>query len=60
KEVYPEMEMLYILQDRPSRSLFIDLDGPLNAISGYAPNTLVEDLQEFATHFTFVPSGYYK
>jgi len=60
KEVYPEMEMLYILQDRPSRSLFIDLDGPLNAISDYAPNTLVEDLQEFATHFTFVPSGYYK
>ena len=60
KEVYPEMEMLYILQDRPSRSLFIDLEGPLNAISTYESKSIVEDLQEFKTHFTFIPSGYYK
>jgi len=60
KDVYPEMEMLYILQDRPSRSVFINPDGPLNALSAYASKTLADDLQEFGTHFTFIPSGYYK
>jgi UDP-glucose 4-epimerase len=60
KEVYPEMEMLYILQDRVSRSVVINPEGRLNAISAYEPKTIEEDLQEFKTHFTFVPSGYYK
>jgi UDP-glucose 4-epimerase len=60
REVYPEMEMLFILQDRKSRSLFVDREGPLNSISRYKSQSLEEELRDFAKQFTFMPSGYYK
>jgi hypothetical protein len=60
REVYPDMEMLFILQDRKSRSLFIDREGPLNSITRYIGQSLEEELRDFARQFTFVPSGYYK
>jgi UDP-glucose 4-epimerase len=60
REVYPDMEMLFILQDRKSRSLYIDREGPLNSLSKYNPESLEEELRDFAKQFTFVPSGYYK
>jgi UDP-glucose 4-epimerase len=60
REIYPDMEMLFILQDRKSRSLFIDREGPLNSITRYTGQSLEEELRDFAKQFTFVPSGYYK
>jgi UDP-glucose 4-epimerase len=60
REVYPDMEMLFILQDRKSRSLYIDREGPLNSLSKYNPPSLEEELRDFAKQFTFVPSGHYK
>jgi UDP-glucose 4-epimerase len=60
REVYPDMEMLFILQDRKSRSLYIDREGPLNSLSRYIGQSLEDELRDFAKQFTFVPSGYYK
>jgi UDP-glucose 4-epimerase len=60
RDVYPDMEMLYILQDRSSRSLFVNPAGKINNLSKYNAQTLEEELRDFAKQFTFVPSGYYK
>ncbi|WP_026463188.1 NAD-dependent epimerase/dehydratase family protein [Adhaeribacter aquaticus] len=60
KGIYPDLEMLYILQDRKSRTLFVNPQSKLNEISTYVPTTLEEELKNFSRHFSFVPSGYYK
>lgn len=60
KTLYPNLEILFILQGRISRTLMINPVGKLSSLSQYAAKTLEEELQEFATHFTFIPSGYYK
>jgi UDP-glucose 4-epimerase len=60
KDVYPNLETLFILQDRKSRSLFIKPENPLNAISDYQPHSLLDELFNFSKQFTFSPSGYYK
>jgi UDP-glucose 4-epimerase len=60
REVYPDMEMLFILQDHKSRSLYVDRNGPLNSLSQYVGQSLEEELRDFAKQFTFVPSGFYK
>ncbi|MDB5261433.1 MAG: ADP-glyceromanno-heptose 6-epimerase [Adhaeribacter sp.] len=60
KDIYPQLEMLFILQDRKSRSLFINPKGRLSDHSGYTPITLLDELQNFKRQFTFIPSGYYK
>ena len=60
REIYPDMEMLFILQDRHSRSHFVNPAGKLNEQSQYPFQSLEEELREFAKQFTFVPSGYYK
>jgi UDP-glucose 4-epimerase len=60
REIYPDMEMLFILQDRQSRSHYVNPAGKLNELSRYPSQTLDEELREFARQFTFVPSGYYK
>lgn len=60
REIYPDMEMLFILQDRQSRSLVVNPAGKINNISKYNTQSLEEELRDFSKHFTFVPSGYYK
>jgi UDP-glucose 4-epimerase len=60
REIYPDMEMLFILQDRHSRSHFVNPAGKLNEQSQYPSQSLEEELRDFAKQFTFVPSGYYK
>jgi UDP-glucose 4-epimerase len=60
KDIYPNLEMLFILQDRKSRSLFVNPESRLNGISEYEPITLLDELQNFSKQFTFIPSGYYK
>jgi UDP-glucose 4-epimerase len=60
KDIYPNLEMLFILQDRKSRSLFVNPAGRLSGISTYQPITLLDELQYFSKQFTFSPSGYYK
>ncbi|RDC64072.1 NAD-dependent epimerase/dehydratase family protein [Adhaeribacter pallidiroseus] len=60
KEIYPDLEMLFILQDRKSRTLFLNPDSRLEAISTYRPKTIAEELIAFSHHFAFVPSGFYK
>lgn len=60
KDVYPSLETLFILQDRKSRSLLINPEGPLNAVSDYRPVSLLDELYNFSKQFTFSPSGYYK
>ena len=60
KDIYPNLEMLFILQDRKSRSLFVNPEGRLSGISQYQPISLLDELQNFSKQFTFMPSGYYK
>lgn len=60
KDIYPNMEMLFILQDRKSRTLFINPENKLSAISAYPAVSLHDELQNFSKQFTFMPSGYYK
>ena len=60
KDIYPHLEMLFILQDRKSRSLFVNPAGRLTGISEYQPVSLLNELQNFSKQFTFIPSGYYK
>ncbi|MGV3639300.1 MAG: NAD-dependent epimerase/dehydratase family protein [Adhaeribacter sp.] len=60
RQVYPDLETLFILQDRKSRSLVVNPAGKLSDYSRYPSQTLEVELQEFARQFTFVPSGYYK
>ena len=60
REIYPDMEMLFILQDRHSRSHYVNPAGKLSDLSRYESQPLEEELREFARQFTFVPSGYYK
>jgi UDP-glucose 4-epimerase len=60
RDIYPDMEMLFILQDRKSRSLLVNPAGKISTLSRYHSQTLEEELRDFAKQFTFVPSGYYK
>ena len=60
KDIYPTLEMLFILQDRKSRTLFINPNNKLSAVSAYPEVTLRDELQDFSKQFTFMPSGYYK
>ncbi|MGV3503886.1 MAG: NAD-dependent epimerase/dehydratase family protein [Adhaeribacter sp.] len=60
RQVYPDMEMLFILQDRKSRSLVVNPAGKLSDFSRYPSQTIEEELVDFAKQFTFVPSGFYK
>lgn len=60
KDIYPSLETLFILQDRKSRSLFINPNNKLSAVSAYPAVSLQDELQNFSKQFTFMPSGYYK
>ncbi|GEO02695.1 UDP-glucose 4-epimerase [Adhaeribacter aerolatus] len=60
KDIYPNLEMLFILQDRKSRTLFINPNNKLSAVSVYPAVSLTDELQDFSKQFTFRPSGYYK
>ena len=60
KDIYPELEMLFILQDRKSRTLFINPNNKLGSVSVYPAVSLQDELQDFSKQFTFMPSGYYK
>jgi len=60
KDIYPSLETLFILQDRKSRSLFINPQNYLNNASDYQSVSLNDELYNFSKQFTFSPSGYYK
>lgn len=60
RQVYTDLEMLFILQDRKSRSLVVNPVGKLSDYSRYPTQSLEVELMDFAKQFTFVPSGYYK
>lgn len=60
RDIYPDLETLFILQDRQSRSLFVNPGGKIKEYSRFNSLTLEEELREFAKQFTFIPSGYYK
>ncbi len=60
RDIYPNLETLFILQDRKSRTLFINPENKLSAVSTYPSVSLYDELQNFSKQFTFMPSGYYK
>jgi len=53
KEIYPEMEMLFVNQNMKLRELKIDFDTRLNSLANFQKNALHEDLSDFKTQFTF-------
>jgi len=53
KDIYPEMEMLFVNQNMKLRELIIEFDTRLSGLANFQKNALKEDLTEFKTRFTF-------
>mgnify|MGYP000849777264 CR=1 FL=1 len=53
KDIYPEMEMLFVNQNMKLRELKIEFDTRLNLLANFQKNALKEDLTDFKTQFTF-------
>jgi len=53
KEIYPEMEMLFVNQNMKLRELKIEFDTRINALAEFRKNALKEDLTAFKKQFTF-------
>ena len=53
KDIYPEMEMLFVNQNMKLRELIIEFDNRLSALANFQKNALKEDLSDFKTRFTF-------
>lgn len=53
KEIYPELEMLFVNQNMKLRELKIDFDSRINSLANFQKNALKEDLFDFKKQFTF-------
>ena len=53
KEIYPDLEMIYVNQNMPMRSLNVGADPRITSLNILKDQYLLEDLTEFKSRFTF-------
>lgn len=53
KEIYPDLEMIYVNQNMPMRSLNVGADPRITSLNILKDQHLLEDLTEFKSRFTF-------
>ncbi|MBL4752226.1 MAG: NAD-dependent epimerase/dehydratase [Flavobacteriales bacterium] len=55
KEVYPDMEMIFVQQDLDLKNIIVELNGPFNQEDRSPETDLLTELKEFNNRFAFHP-----
>jgi len=55
KEIYPDLEMIFVQQDLNLKNILVELDGLLNQIVKSPETDLLIELEEFKSRFAFHP-----
>lgn len=55
KQIYPELEMIFVQQDLNLKNIIVELDGGINHISKLPQTELLTELEEFKNRFAFHP-----
>ena len=55
KEIYPDLEMIFIQQDLKLKNIIVELNGSLSKVSLLAETDILTELEEFKNRFAFHP-----
>lgn len=55
KKVYPDLEIIFVQQDLNLKSIIVDTETKLSAYNLFNKTKLLEEFEEFKSHFAFIP-----
>jgi len=55
KQLYPDLEMIFVQQDLNLKNIKVKTDGKLNKFNLFEETDIIEELTEFKGHFAFTP-----